>query len=71
MSPSIGNPDGITADSPLSLERARTSIWRDEAVKSASARAKEAGRCSDQANLDKLIASADSRMRAPPARRGA
>ena len=68
MSPSIGNPRDISADSPLLLERARTSIWRYEAVKSASARAKEAGRCSDLANLDKLIASANSRMRAPPAK---
>jgi hypothetical protein len=41
MSPSIGNPHGISADSPLLLERALTSLWRDEAVKSAPARAKE------------------------------
>jgi hypothetical protein len=68
MSPGIGNLRDISADSPLLLERARTSIWRDEAVKSASARAKAAGRCGDQANLDKLIASANSRMRAPPAK---
>jgi hypothetical protein len=68
MSPSIGNPHGISAASPLSLERALTGIWRDEAVKNAPARAKAAGRCGDQAALDKPIASANSRMRAPPAR---
>lgn len=68
MSPSIGNPDGITADSPLSLERALTGVWRDEAVKSSPARAKAGGRCGDQAALDKPIASVNSRMRAPPAR---
>jgi hypothetical protein len=68
MSPSIGNPHGISADSPLLLERALMSIWRDEAVKSAPARAKAAGRCGDQAAVDKPIASANSRMRAPPAR---
>jgi hypothetical protein len=68
MSPSIGNPHGISAASALSLERALTGIWRDEAVKSASPRVKAAGRCGDQAALDKPIASAIGRMRAPPAK---
>jgi hypothetical protein len=68
MSPSIGNPHGISAASPLSLERALTGMWRDEAVKRSPARAKAGGRCGDQAALDKPIASANSRMRAPPAR---
>jgi hypothetical protein len=68
MSPSIGNPHGISAASPLSLERALTGIWRDEAVKNSPAQAKAGGRCGDQAALDKPIASAIGRMRAPPAR---
>jgi hypothetical protein len=69
MSPSIGNPHGISAASPLSLERALTGIWRDEAAKSAPTRAKAAGRCGDQAALDKPIASAIGRMRVPAVRR--
>jgi hypothetical protein len=68
MSPSIGNRHGIRAASPLLLERARTSIWRDEAVKSAPALAKAADRCRDLAALDKPIASAIGRMRAPAAK---
>jgi hypothetical protein len=68
MSPFNGNPLGISADALRLLDRALSSIWRDELLKSALAGAKETDRSPDRPAPKKPIVSAKRQLRAQAAK---